>query len=60
MAVQKYKPKGTPYQLARQVDSTVSQSAKVVDSAKAAIARSRKIVQTSREMVRSITLSKRA
>ncbi len=60
MTIQKYKPKGTPHQLESQVAATVSQSAKAVDSAKAAIARSRKIVQTSREMVRSITLSKRA
>ncbi len=60
MAIQKYKPKGTPHQLENKVAATVSQSAKMVDSAKATIARSRKIVQSSREMVRSITLSKRA
>ncbi len=60
MAVKKYKPKGTPHQLQHKVEATVSQSAKVVDSAKAAIARSRKVIQSSRETVRNITLSKRA
>lgn len=60
MAVQKYKPKCTPRELERKVESNASQSAKVVDSAKSAIAHSRKIMETSRKTVTRINLSKRA
>ncbi len=58
MVVKKYKPKGTPHHLQSKVESTVSEAAKAVGSAKAAIARSKKIVRDSREMVRIIALKR--
>ncbi len=60
MAVQKYKPKLTPRQVERKLASAADDTAKVVESAKAAVARSRKAMETSRQIVTRYHLSKRA
>ncbi len=49
MSVMKYKPKSTPRELDRKLEDTAATAAGVVETAKTAIARSKKVVQNTRE-----------
>ncbi len=59
MAVQKYKPTRTPQKVEKRLEDAIARAVNAVNAARAAVARSKKVVESSKELARSLEAAHR-